>query len=774
MKKTIITLLAALLLLPFAAEAQYRLVIRQADGNVTTQNIWDVDSIFFEKIEDRVLPDGAPAPTAVELGLSVKWADINLGATAETDPGWLIGWGDITGQNESRNLKWYPVLEPTGDIVGLGNDIIKKYWATDDDKWRLPTDEELQELVDGCTWEWDDTRNGFVVSGNDNSIFLPAAGSRDGSAVSGGTTVLNYWSGTLNRDDNTTARALMFNYGNGDKPTVGVLKRYMGCALRAVNGDAKVNVGISAGEAYGITYDKTSGMAIAKVRVQLTGSYSNYTSLRYGIFYSANNDLNIESGRKDAFMTNVSSDGSYEFTLEDMATDAVYYYIPYVVVNGETFYSVEGPQHLQTTSFPEPEKVDLGLSVKWASFNFGATAPEEAGRYVGWGDPTGMLESINSNDYAVGNNSMDIRGNVDYDVAANKWRKKWRMPTRAEFEELFHKTTVSMVVVSGVNCYRFTASNGNYILLPVVGLVNDTHTVSKTSWAWYWTSECESTVMSYMVNIYNTSSPSISAYSKWYRTPIRAVYEEASSQSGSGGQGGGQEEPGDDPGDDPDPGQDVPATPSDPVATIGTAVDLGLPSGTKWADRNIGAAAVTSYGDYLTWGAVNVQESYNVKDYIYYDPSGYNDMKYLGTSSDPTASYSICGSEYDAARQRWGSPWALPTRADIAELRENCTWTWTSRSDATAGIVYGYEVKGKNGKSIFLPAAGYMTQTGSSPSVYFSDSQGYYWSGDAYYGVAEEHYNTKARTLEFTEKGPSSGNVYKDRYLGLPVRAVQK
>ena len=185
MKKTIITLLTALLLLPTAVSAQYKLIIRYADGTTSEKNIWDVDSIYFEAIADRVLPEAAPAPTAVDLGLSVRWANMNLGATSETESGWLVGWGDVSGQNESKNLKWYPVLQPTADIVGFGNDIIKKYWATETDPWRMPTDEELQELVDNCEWAWDSEKNGFTVTGNNNSIFLPAAGSRDGSAVSG-------------------------------------------------------------------------------------------------------------------------------------------------------------------------------------------------------------------------------------------------------------------------------------------------------------------------------------------------------------------------------------------------------------------------------------------------------------------------------------------------------------------------------------------------------------------------------------------------------------
>ncbi len=767
MKKIIITLLAALLLLPATVSAQYRLVIKYNDNSQKDTLVWDIASISFEAIAPEQLPEGGASPEAVDLGLSVKWANMNLGATSPEETGWLVGWGDVTAKNVSTVLKWYPVENPTGDIAGFSNDIIKSYWG-ESGSWRLPTDEELQELIDNCQWTWDEATSCFTVTGNGHSITLPAAGYREGSTTM--TTANYYWSGTLSKTDNTAAKALsVIASGESATPTLADVKRCMGCALRAVNGEAKVNVSITAGDAYDITYSTSTATAQAKVKVQLDGSYANYTSLRYGILYGTSNDLNNDPTRQDVYESSISADGSYVFTLTNMQPDVVYYYIPYVVVNGKTCYSVEGPQTFQTTSFPVPEKVDLGLSVKWASFNVGASAPEEAGRYVGWGDNTGMLESFNGNDYAVGNNSLDIRGNVKYDVAANKWGDKWRMATRAEFIELFQGTTVSVVVSNGVTCYKFLAKNGsgNYILLPVVGLVNDSYKVSKTNFGWYWTSECTEDARGYMTMIFSTSTPDLEDfedYVKWFRTPIRAVYEESSSQSGGGESGGGESGGGS--GDDPV----TPVTPESPTA--GTAVDLGLPSGTLWADRNIGSTSTDLVGDYLTWGAINEQTDYTVKGYIYYNASGYNGMTYLGTSSDYTASYSICGTEYDAARQRWGSTWSLPTRAQITELREQCTWTWTSRS-TSSGYYYGFIVQSKtNSNSIFLPAAGYMTQTGSLPTPYSTD-RGIYWSGDAYYGVAEEHYNTKARTMEFTEDGPISGNIYKDRYLGLPIRPVK-
>jgi len=761
MKKTFITLLAALLL-PLVAEAQYKLIVRYSDGTTFEKNVWDVDSVYFEDIEARALPTGAPAPTAVNLGLSVDWANINLGATSPTDDGWLVGWGDVTGQNESMNLKWYPVLQPSSDIVGFGNDIVKKYWGASG-VWRLPTDEELQELIINCSWTWDAENNGFEVSGNGNSIFLPAAGIREGSAVSGQNVVLNYWSGTLNKADNTTAKAMTYN-GNGDKPTVGVLKRYFGCALRAVYGEPKVNVSVSSGDAYNL------GVASATIKVQLAGSYANYNGLRCGLVYGTSQDLQNDNSRLET-PTQSCSGGSCEITLSGLTPDVPYWYCAFVEVNGQRIYQQEDAKNFKTTLFPEPEIVDLGLSVKWASFNVGATSSTERGLYIGWGDPTGLHTSHSYDDYGYSTTSMNIGFNPDYDTPYATWQKKWRMPTRSEFEELYEKTTVTYETVGSVGCYKFTGKNGNSIYLPVTGLYTAYSSSStdyrQTQYGWYWTAECSASKEPYLVSLYSTSSPDIQTSVMWYRMPIRAVYEEATGYhegggSGEGGEGGsgegGSEEP------------YVEPTPETPVA--GTAVDLGL--SVKWADRNIGGTSQDLVGDYLTWGATEMQDQYTVASYIYGNSSDIGGMKYLGTYTDPKDqarnSYSIAGTQYDAAHVRWGGTWRMPTRAEINELRESCTWTWSSRADDKHGVVWGYEVS-RNGKSIFLPAGGRMTQTDEYPQVFKLDEVGYYWSDYVYYGVATEHYNQNAYILQFKET--ENKVTYMERNIGLSIRPVQ-
>lgn len=134
-------------------------------------------------------------------------------------------------------------------------------------------------------------------------------------------------------------------------------------------------------------------------------------------------------------------------------------------------------------------------------------------------------------------------------------------------------------------------------------------------------------------------------------------------------------------------------------------VDLGLPSGIKWATCNIGANKPEDYGNYYEWSEINT-----VSD----GPS------YYSATFHKTMNVDIgCNPKYDAARANWGGSWRMPSKKELQELGDECTWTWTRQGDKT-----GCKVTGPNGNSIFLPAAGHRTGT----SLYTVGFCGYYWS----------------------------------------------
>ena len=184
-------------------------------------------------------------------------------------------------------------------------------------------------------------------------------------------------------------------------------------------------------------------------------------------------------------------------------------------------------------------------------------------------------------------------------------------------------------------------------------------------------------------------------------------------------------------------------------------VDLGLPSGLKWATSNVGATVPEEYGDYFAWGETEPKNNYNWSTYKF--GGQYTLTKYCANSSYGTVDYkTTLELADDAALANWGGSWRTPTDPDWAELLDNCTWSWVSRNG-----VKGKLVTGPNGNSIFLPAAGYMVDDYSSGT----GSEGRYWSSSLY-----TEWQDLACSLSF-----DSGGAYRSvswRYNGASVRPV--
>ena len=151
-------------------------------------------------------------------------------------------------------------------------------------------------------------------------------------------------------------------------------------------------------------------------------------------------------------------------------------------------------------------------------------------------------------------------------------------------------------------------------------------------------------------------------------------------------------------------------------------VDLGL--SVKWATCNVGATKPEEYGDYFAWGETEPKEYYDWSTYKWCNGSSSTLTKYNTDSSRVSVdNKTILELSDDAARANWGGSWRMPTTAEQDELRDNCTWTWTTQNG-----VYGCKVTSKKSgytnKSIFLPAAGYRGDS----SLYYAGSIGNYWS----------------------------------------------
>ena len=189
------------------------------------------------------------------------------------------------------------------------------------------------------------------------------------------------------------------------------------------------------------------------------------------------------------------------------------------------------------------------------------------------------------------------------------------------------------------------------------------------------------------------------------------------------------------------------------------AVDMGLPSGTLWCDRNVGAKFPEDYGAFFSWG--NTDPHYPNRDNMDWgdDDDGF-DYSFDSDTYEKTAGYKLEGNidmAHDAARVNMGEPWQMPTEEQIKELFDNCDWV-----RKTINGINGYLVTSKiNGNVIFFPASG----SGNGTTWSNRGAYGLYWSSS----WDSARY---ARLLNF-----SSGGVYPQytfyRYYGFAVRPVQ-
>ena len=203
-------------------------------------------------------------------------------------------------------------------------------------------------------------------------------------------------------------------------------------------------------------------------------------------------------------------------------------------------------------------------------------------------------------------------------------------------------------------------------------------------------------------------------------------------------------------------------------------VDLGLPSGTKWAACNLGATKPEEYGDYDAWGETKGKTSFYWRNYTWMQQGKANwkyitkytfddgkteciwydaDKKFIGdgkTSLEP---------KDDAATAKLGSRWRIPTPDDFQELINNCNWEWEELNG-----VKGHKVTGNNGNFIFLPAAGYN----DGSRVEGAGDGGFFWSNSL-----SSIDSGLADNLNFSSTKVPTIN-HKGREIGISVRAVRK
>lgn len=456
-----------------------------SDGEV---NITDLN-VIIELILNPTIEPPVEEHEWVDLGLpsGTLWATCNVGANSPEEFGDYFAWGETVPKDYYHlgTYKWcngsYNTMTKYCIHSNFGADGLtdgKTELDPDDDaayvnwgpQWRMPTLEQLQELIDKCTWTWT-TKNGvngrLVTGPNGNTMFLPAASYRvnDSYAGSGGF----YWSRMLDQSNSYRVHKLGFD-----------------------------NYYKSRGYGY-----RDNGLSVRAVRVEKL--YIEQKSLDLGVLpveTTRTSEMTIVNNDPEAQTLTVSVDEPFFLKQEQGSTSSMTIEVPAksratVTVmftatelgefNGNvTFLSPEldGDQcviPVHALVVPQCDYVDLGLpsGTLWATCNIGASSPEEYGDYFAWGETepkdyydwstykwcNGSMDSMTK--YCTDDNKTEL--DPEDDAAYVNWGSSWRMPTSEQQQELTLNCTWTWAQHNGVAGQLVTGPNGNTIFLPTAG-----------------------------------------------------------------------------------------------------------------------------------------------------------------------------------------------------------------------------------------------------------------------------------------------------------------
>lgn len=406
----------------------------------------------------------------VDLGLSVKWANVNLGSANEGDAGTYYTYGGTKPFRRTGSHRIY------GKSIEVGSpyDAATNEWGT---AYRMPSQKECEELISNCTWT-KATRNGvdgYLLTSKktgytDKSIFIPFSGWYQGNNayISNFNSVGCFWTSTINPSDNNSAIDLATDQSS---------KLYLynpindrGIPIRAVSPSTATVTTLSASRTF--TSDVESDI--------LNGYALNLpTSAKVGFLF----------GDKDAVknhtitMTEVSGSVNGKYTLEKTGLEAgkTYYYCAAYTDGTNTVYGEL--DSLTTVSY-----VDLGLPSKtlWANVNVGAVNPLNYGDHYAWGETRpkdsyyennyayykdGKYQKIGTKDKNSGEETCYSIYGTDYDAATANMGSNACTPTQTQCLELINNCTWTRVTINGVGAWKVANKTNadNYILLPDAG-----------------------------------------------------------------------------------------------------------------------------------------------------------------------------------------------------------------------------------------------------------------------------------------------------------------
>ena len=403
-----------------------------------------------------------------------------------------------------------------------------------------------------------------------------------------------------------------------------------------------------------------------------------------------------------------------------------------------------------------PHAIDLGVGLKFSCCNMGASKPEDYGSYYAWGEVEEKATYSLDNYQYVSHNQSGLQtftqiGDLSvtpYDVAYVKWGDSWRIPMEVDIKLLYMKCRYADATINGVNGIKFTGPNGNSIFLPFAGN-KESSTDNQGQNGNYWLSDQYGDSKAKFLLIKNNRYVWVKNDDRYIGKSIRPVYIDRNG---------------------------IQSCPDD---NHPHAIDLGLPSGTKWACCNVGASDPIQYGEYFSWGETAQKDEYNNKTYSYChaEDGDYSLARWDFLGED------IGGTQYDAAYVKWGENWRMPSLADITELINHCEYKPVDTN------IHGLVFTGPNQQSIFLPS-GYWAYFTRLSDVAYTRHQllsGFYWTSsqnmDVIYdsGFDYTFYEYLAFALEFnavpTEYSVTDPimdvEVCEYRHGGMNIRPIQ-
>lgn len=481
-------------------------------------------------------------------------------------------------------------------------------------------------------------------------------------------------------------------------------------------------------------------------------------------------------------------------------------------VKSITFGDVEP---ISVTQPDENTAVDLGLSVKWSSFNLGASSSEQRGSLIGWGDITGKNTSTDLTYFPTFYVENDIV-NTSYDIAKTLWGDKWRLPSAKEIQELIDSCTWTAQKddVGNLKGYTVTAKNNNSIFLPVTSQRVGSNIPDSLYIGNYWSGSMatrdneKATFLTMYVKDDGKDSISLSESMRYMGFAIRPVYGSYN------------------------PGIKVQVSDASAVdqtsahiillysGDVANITEVGIRYAKSEQELTDGYQTVSvSKGEFdansgqhsfdltnLTYSTKYYYQGYaiiNGKDSLsevlnfttekkytveWVDlglPSGLKWSKYnLGATNeneygkyflwaDAKEQYSsqsnygwpvyddpsnIAGTEYDVATYVLGSEAHIPNGFDFIELREKCDWT------SVSSPIKGWKVTGPNGNSIFFPYNGNIQADGTTS--YYKGVNAFYWTSETYDKLNANYYT-------FSSSAKLSGKIqYTGKYMGMGIRPV--